>query len=102
LRPQMGHVPESPARLIDESDPRLVEALLRAARSNGHDTPELHSLVCEIVAGARQAHMTPEAVIIFLKRQMERTIRYEMDRVDYNSLVERVVRWCVDQYFGDS
>jgi hypothetical protein len=100
MRPQVGHTPEPFVGFPSEQDPRLARALSRAARSHGADWSELHTLVCDAVMVARRDRQTPESVIIFFKRQLERGVKPEMERADYTALLDRVVRCCIDEYFG--
>jgi hypothetical protein len=99
MRPHIGHTPEPLVGFPSEQDPRLARALSLAARSQGTDWSELHTIVRDTVMVARQHRRTPESVIIFFKRQLERGAKSEMERGDYAALLDRVVRCCIDQYF---
>ena len=95
-------VPEgSSGAPFDEQDPRLARAVQRAVETHGSDTAELHDVVSETVVRARQRRHTPEAVIVHLKRELERGARQEMNRAEYSTLVDRVVRWCIDVYYRE-
>lgn len=101
MRPDDPPGYESLADMLGEGSPRLQRALERAARSNGSDTDDLQAIVSETVVRARLHRQTPEAVIIHFKRELELGPRYVMSRGDYSTLVERVVRWCIDVYYRE-
>lgn len=90
-----------PDPIIREQRARLLRSLGRAARTHDADFHELQGAVCEIVDRARADGRTPESLIIFFKRELEQTVKQDIDRVEYAALTDRIVRWCIERYYGD-
>jgi len=83
---------------------RLVRALVTAAGARGagsflHRDGELHAAICEYVHSLKGAGVPPEAVIVAVKGVAGRAGLPHFGVPEDTLLIERVVRWCIEEYY---
>ena len=82
----------------------LRRALIAAAVTRDYTTPALHDEVCDYVRGLRDRGLPPETVVVAVKSAVrEATLGlgpYQAERRHGVELLDRVVRWCIEEYYG--
>jgi hypothetical protein len=63
------------------------------------DTGELRGVVCEYVDELKAAGEPPQRVIAVVKDVTRAHVDRELDQAAVRSLVERMVRWCIERYY---
>ena len=95
--------------LRDEPQLRaLFERVVREPRSSSQETHvvALHQGVCALVRRAKAEGVQVETVIVALKDifavpdRPNRSLRGDEDTPPQVVLVRRVVRWCIQEYYG--
>jgi hypothetical protein len=88
---------------------RLILAVVRAAREARTTTPELRDAVCDYVSELKERGYPPERVLVVVKALVaEAGIRKgRMPAVAASldpetEIIERVVAWCIEDYFPAS
>lgn len=93
----------SQARELPEG---LRRALTEAAASRDYTAPTLHEEVCDYVRDLRDRGLPPETVVIAMKHAVrDATLGlapYQVERRRSAELLDRVVRWCIEEYYGGS
>lgn len=95
-----------PSSVLRRSE-RQILAAIRAAREARAATPELRDAVCDHVQELKHRGYPPERVLIAVKDLLaEAGVRKTGPLADRGSptlgptdIVERVVGWCIDEYF---
>jgi len=83
----------------------LRRALALAAAANEAADDELRDAVRDYVHSLKAGGLPPETVVVAVKSAIHRSTRgltptYH-ERRDAAQLLDRVVRWCIEEYFGD-
>jgi hypothetical protein len=82
----------------------LRRALVAAAATRDYSAPELHEEVCGYVRDLRDRGHPPETVVVAVKRAVRGATvglsPYKVERRHAADLLERVVRWCIEEYYG--
>jgi hypothetical protein len=100
----MPHEPQDASSSTREAPDALRRALVSAAEQRDYSSASLHAEVCEYVRGLRDRGLPPEAVVIAVKHAVRESMLglapYQMERHHSSDLVDRVVRWCIEEYYG--
>ena len=89
--------------------PDVPDALRRALASAAvahylTDDDDLRGALCEYVRDLKGQGLPPEAVVVAVKSAVHRSTRgltpTYPERRDAAILLDRVVRWCIEEYFG--
>lgn len=97
---------ELPAGTPDVPDAlRRALALATAAANEAATDDSLRGAVRDYVRTLRARGLPPETVVVAVKSAVQRSTRgltptYH-ERRDAAQLLDRVVRWCIEDYFGD-
>jgi hypothetical protein len=82
----------------------LRRALIAAAATRDYTAPGLHEEVCDYVRDLRDRGLPPETVVIAMKSAVrDATLGlapYQVERRHSAELLDRVVRWCIEEYYG--
>jgi hypothetical protein len=80
---------------------RAFRLALGAGR--GAENGELRTATCEYVREMRERGVAPEAAVVAVKEILRRTLVGQTptqdSRRDAEALVERVVTWCIEEYY---
>ena len=102
--PYEPHDAGSPARAPDDVPEALRRALVTAAVTHEFEDEALHEAVCEYVRDLRERGFTPESVVIAVKQAVHRSTLgltpHYVERRDSTILLDRVVRWCIEEYIS--
>jgi hypothetical protein len=100
----MPHEPQDAPSSTREVPDALRRALVSAAERRDYSSAELHAEVCGYVRDLRESGLPPETVVIALKHAVrDSTLGLSPGRAERrhsSELLERVVRWCIEEYYG--
>lgn len=100
VSPNPPGVATSPLHPIDPAPPRgLVDAALAATGSDGQDTDDLRLAVREHTRALRACGLPPERVLVLMKTAMAHAgLAHSANELE-RSLLESVVKWCIEEYY---
>jgi hypothetical protein len=86
---------------------RLVRALATAAGARGTGPfldrdGELHVAICDFVRALKVAGAPPEGVVVAVKAVASRAGLPHFGVPEDTPLIERIVRWCIEEYYRAS
>jgi hypothetical protein len=96
--------PSSSNPPVDPLADRLRRAIAHAfhARTDHDVTDELRDAVCAFVRGQREAGTRIEEVVIAVKAAVDLADLRPIRTIERRELTERVVTWCISEYYrGD-
>ena len=95
----LSHSPSNPP--VDPLGDRLRKAIARAfhARTDHDVTDELRDAVCAYVRGQREAGTRIEEVVIAVKAAVDLAELRPIRTIERRELTERVVTWCIAEYY---
>lgn len=93
----------TPPSLAAESTARLRAVMAEFAR-NGNRTESLHDVLCAVAAEARDRHIRAEQLLVLLKELWAELpeVRRALDPKDKAALLQRLIKWCIEEYYGPS
>jgi hypothetical protein len=78
----------------------VTTAFATAARHFRATESELRRAVCDYTALLRAADAPPEQVLVAIKQLLREVAGGMLDPEEYRQLLDRVVRWCINSYYG--